>query len=50
MDILKQKYVVTWALGHLVTNAQPEHYDKAYKEWNLKIYLLFQAHANSSYW
>lgn len=33
--IENEKYVVTWALGHLVTNAQPEHYDKAYKEWKL---------------
>lgn len=23
-------------MGHLVTNAQPEHYDKAYKEWKLE--------------
>lgn len=29
------RYVVTWALGHLVTLADPEGYDKAYKEWNL---------------
>ena len=27
---------MTWALGHLVTNAQPEHYDKTYKEWKLE--------------
>ncbi|MEB7754162.1 DNA topoisomerase III [Staphylococcus pseudoxylosus] len=29
------KYIVTWALGHLVTNATPEQYDKSYKEWKL---------------
>lgn len=29
------RYVITWALGHLVTLADPEGYDKAYKEWNL---------------
>ena len=28
-------YIVTWALGHLVTLADPEGYDKKYKEWNL---------------
>lgn len=39
--IENEKYVVTWALGHLVTNAQPEHYDKAYKG-NLKIYLSYR--------
>ena len=26
------KYIVTWALGHLVTLADPEGYDKKYKE------------------
>ena len=30
------RYVVTWALGHLVTLADPEEYDKKYKEWKLK--------------
>ncbi|SCS73149.1 DNA topoisomerase III [Staphylococcus caeli] len=29
------KYIVTWALGHLVTNATPEQYDSRFKEWNL---------------
>ena len=28
-------YIVTWALGHLVTLADPEEYDKKYKEWNM---------------
>lgn len=31
------KYIVTWALGHLVTNAQPEQYDNKYKEWDLAV-------------
>ena len=26
-------YVVTWALGHLVTLADPEEYDKKYMKW-----------------
>lgn len=30
------QYVVTWALGHLVTLADPEHYDKKYKEWKME--------------
>lgn len=30
------KYVVTWALGHLVTLAEPEDYDKRYKEWRME--------------
>lgn len=29
------RYIVTWALGHLVTLAEPEQYDKKYKTWNL---------------
>lgn len=29
-------YVVTWALGHLVTLADPEEYDKKFKEWNME--------------
>lgn len=29
------KYIVTWALGHLVTLAAPEEYDKKFKEWNM---------------
>jgi len=29
------KYVVTWALGHLVTLADPELYNKKYATWNL---------------
>lgn len=30
------KYIVTWALGHLVTLADPENYDVKYKKWNLE--------------
>jgi len=29
------RYIVTWALGHLVTLADPEGYDKKYKDWNM---------------
>lgn len=29
-------YVVTWALGHLVTLADPETYDSKYKAWEMK--------------
>lgn len=29
-------YIVTWALGHLVTLADPESYDVKYKSWNLE--------------
>ncbi len=30
------KYIVTWALGHLVTLADPEAYDEKYKSWNIE--------------
>lgn len=29
------KYIVTWALGHLVTLADPDAYDDRYKTWSL---------------
>ena len=29
-------YIVTWALGHLVTLADPEGYDKKYREWKME--------------
>ena len=29
-------FIVTWALGHLVTLADPEEYDKKYAQWNLQ--------------
>lgn len=29
-------YIITWALGHLVTLADPEEYNKSYKTWNLE--------------
>lgn len=32
-----KQYIVTWALGHLVTNATPEEYDKKFKEWDLNV-------------
>lgn len=30
-----KQYIVTWALGHLVTHAQPEQYDNDFKEWKM---------------
>ena len=29
------RYIVTWALGHLVALADPEEYDKKFKEWSM---------------
>ncbi|MBR2593434.1 MAG: DNA topoisomerase III [Firmicutes bacterium] len=30
------KYIVTWAYGHLVTLAEPEHYGQEYKTWKME--------------
>ena len=30
-----KSYVVTWALGHLVTLADPEEYDRKYEKWEM---------------
>lgn len=30
------KYIVTWALGHLVTLSEPHDYDEKYKQWRLE--------------
>lgn len=30
------RYIVTWALGHLVTLDDPEGYDKKYREWKME--------------
>ncbi len=40
------KYVVTWALGHLVTLAEPEDYDKKYKSWTLEDLPLLPSRMN----
>lgn len=29
-------YIVSWAIGHLVTLAEPEDYDNKYKKWNME--------------
>lgn len=34
--IVGDKYIVTWALGHLVTLADPEAYDDKYKSWRME--------------
>ncbi len=31
-----KKYVVTWALGHLVTLAEPDDYDQKLKQWRME--------------
>ena len=33
--LLGDRYIITWALGHLVTLAEPEAYNEKYKSWNM---------------
>ena len=37
-------YIVTWALGHLVTLADPEQYDEQYKTWNMDTLPMLPEH------
>lgn len=39
-----EKYIVTWALGHLVTLADPERYDEKYKSWRIEDLPMLPAH------
>lgn len=38
------KYIVTWALGHLVTLADPEAYDEKYKSWRIEDLPMLPPH------
>ena len=39
-----EKYIVTWALGHLVTLEDPEGYDPKYKAWNAEDLPMMPQH------
>ena len=39
-----KNYVVTWALGHLVTLADPEDYDKKYTKWEMNTLPMMPEH------
>ena len=34
--LIGDKYIITWALGHLVTLADPEAYSDKYKSWRME--------------
>lgn len=42
--IIGDKYIVTWALGHLVTLADPEAYDNKYKTWRMEDLPMLPKH------
>lgn len=39
-----KNYVVTWGLGHLITLADPEDYNKKYKEWKMEDLPMMPEH------
>lgn len=39
-----EQYIVTWALGHLVTLADPEKYDVKYKSWQIEDLPMLPQH------
>lgn len=39
-----KKYIVTWALGHLVTLATPDMYDKKYETWRMEDLPMLPSH------
>ena len=38
------RYIVTWALGHLVTLADPEEYDRKYEKWEMGTLPMLPEH------
>ncbi len=38
------EYIVTWALGHLVELAEPQHYSESWKRWSLKSLPMLPEH------
>ena len=41
--MIGDRYIVTWALGHLVTLADPEIYSKEYKTWSMETLPMLPA-------
>ncbi len=42
--LYNDKYVVSWAVGHLVTLCEPEEYDKKYKKWQMETLPIIPEH------
>lgn len=30
-----ERYIITWAIGHLIGLAEPDHYEERYRKWNI---------------
>ncbi|HHX60360.1 MAG TPA: DNA topoisomerase III [Epulopiscium sp.] len=41
--LMSSEYVVTWAIGHLVTLLEPDEYDPKYKKWSLETLPILPA-------
>lgn len=41
--LFNDEYVISWAVGHLVTLCEPEEYDEAYKEWRVETLPIIPA-------
>lgn len=39
-----ERYIVTWALGHLVTLADPDVYEKAWEKWDMETLPMLPQH------
>ena len=39
-----ERYIVTWALGHLVSLADPEAYGEKYQNWNMESLPMLPDH------
>ena len=37
--LIGDDYIVSWAVGHLITLCDAEEYDEKYKKWKRKLYL-----------
>ena len=42
------EYIVTWALGHLVELAEPQHYSESYKRWSMQSLPMLPEHLDQS--
>lgn len=42
--LIGSQYVVSWAIGHLVTLAEPEAYDDAYRKWSFDTLPILPDH------
>lgn len=42
--LYNDEYIVSWAVGHLVTLCEPEEYDEKYKKWKMETLPIIPEH------